>query len=69
MTQDRNKLSKHLEDRAAGRATAQELAFDPQTGELRLVPRAVGTPRANPDAIVVDQIAEEGFFHAITNRR
>lgn len=47
-----------LEAEVAGESTSEQLAFDPSTGELRIVP-AQQAPR---DAIVVDSIARDGFF-------
>ena len=38
----------------------EELVFDPTTGELVMKRKNGKLP--NPDAIVADQIAEEGFF-------
>ncbi|MCW6035400.1 ThiF family adenylyltransferase [Spirulina subsalsa FACHB-351] len=42
--------------------SSQKLTFDPSTGEL-VVQRSTQNP-PNPDAVVADQIAEEGFFFA-----
>jgi hypothetical protein len=38
----------------------QKLVFDPTTGELVVQRNNARLP--NPDAVVADQIAEEGFF-------
>ena len=38
----------------------QRLEFDPTTGQL--VVQRKNAPRSSPDAVVADQIAEEGFF-------
>ena len=53
-------LGQHLETRAAGDGSPEQLVFDPRTGELSLVPH--GAPPAAPDGVVIDQIADEGFF-------
>lgn len=56
-------LAVHLESRVNGRAPSKQMTFDPTTGELRLVPRgSAGEATRDPDAVVVDQIAESGFF-------
>ncbi|GAB4195521.1 MAG: hypothetical protein OHK0013_01760 [Sandaracinaceae bacterium] len=60
-----NALARHLEAQAEGRRVGKQMTFDPTTGRLSLVPRR--PPGAAPDvidadAIVVDQIAETGFF-------
>lgn len=54
---DPKAIQTHLEDQVAGTPTDEQLAFDPATGELRLVPR-----RAAADALVVDSITRDGFF-------
>ncbi len=38
----------------------EQLVFDPESGQLRLM--EPGSTPPNPDAVVADQIAEEGFF-------
>jgi len=55
-------IQKHLVRTAEnGIAPAdQELIFDPQTGQLVVHPR--GVPQWNPDAVVADQITQDGFF-------
>lgn len=62
---EENALARHLEAQADGHRVGKQMTFDPTTGQLRLVPRRA--PASPPDvidadAIVVDQIAETGFF-------
>ncbi len=38
----------------------QQLMFDPTTGQL--VVKKPSEPRPSPDAVVADQITEDGFF-------
>lgn len=53
-----NAVQDLLEAQVDGEETDEQLAFDPTTGELRVVP-ARNTPK---DAVVVDSIARDGFF-------
>lgn len=55
------KVQEQLENIAKGNYTGNELVFDPNTGELILKKSYEQKP--NPDATVVDQIAEDGFFN------
>ena len=59
-TKPQNDVQNHLASRAQGEAPAQELVFDPLTGELTLI--EPGAARPNPDALTLDQIAADGFF-------
>ena len=54
------KVQKELENIVKGNYTGNELVFDPETGEL--VIKKTYETKPNPDATVVDQIAEDGFF-------
>ena len=51
-------LGDDLAARKKGDLTENELRFNPVTGEIELGKRG---DRPNPDAVTVDQIAEEGF--------
>lgn len=73
MTEKNESIAEHLQTQAEGRTPAKRMVFDPATGELVLVappplsPAPVGTglarvPVLDPDAVVIDQIAETGFF-------
>ena len=53
-------LRQHFAAQTRGAETSNELRFDPMTGQLVLVPRGEGA--LAPDAVTVDQIAEDGFF-------
>ena len=44
-----------------GRYSANELIFDPETGELIVKTKQASKP--NADSTVLDQIAEDGFFN------
>ncbi len=67
---DARALENHMQRMASGDAPASKvMAFDPTTGELMLVPsasssRGRGAPPPHPDAVIVDAIAEVGFFAA-----
>jgi len=64
MTSSRNvqSVQRYLERTVEeGKAPSdQQLVFDPQTGQL-VVQRQV-SPMPSPDAVVADQITEDGFF-------
>ncbi|HNX03994.1 MAG TPA: hypothetical protein PKI32_00745 [Opitutales bacterium] len=47
--------------RTQGVPARHRLEFDPQSGELRLRPRADAAQATNPDTTYVDQIASDGF--------
>lgn len=55
-----DKIQKELADIVKGNYTGNELVFDPETGEL--IVKKIYEQKPNPDATVVDQIAEDGFF-------
>ncbi|MBC6481401.1 MAG: hypothetical protein GDA56_30255 [Hormoscilla sp. GM7CHS1pb] len=61
MTSSRN-VQRHLERTVEeGEAPSdQQLVFDPQTGQL--VVQRQGSRMPSPDAVVADQITEDGFF-------
>ncbi len=42
----------------------QQLVFEPGTGELVVQPQ--GSSKPSPDAVVADQITEDGFFWSQT---
>jgi hypothetical protein len=53
-------IQAELVTRTRGEATSKELVFDPTTGQL--VVKRLAELLPNPDAVVVDAIAEDGFF-------
>jgi hypothetical protein len=53
-------IQAELVTRTQGGSTGKELVFDPTTGQLVVKRPAELLP--NPDAVVVDAIAEDGFF-------
>lgn len=60
-------IERHFKRVAEHEVTPNELRFNPTTGELVLAPRA-GPASSSPDGIVIDQIAEDGFFAAAPPR-
>ena len=49
----------HMQSHAEGDYALEQLVFDPRTGELVLAKPGDALP---PDGVVIDEIAEEGFF-------
>lgn len=64
MTKPKANLDQHLALVASGEQSLQELRLDPTTGELVLAPRGRDLATAPRDGVVIDQIAEDGFFAA-----
>lgn len=54
------KIRKELIALKDGKYTGNELVFDTQTGQLMVKSKEVNMP--SPDAVVLDQITEDGFF-------
>ena len=62
-------LELHMERVAIGALPTNELRLDPANGELVLVPRGSGGPVVSSDGVVIDQIAEDGFFSGSPSSR
>jgi hypothetical protein len=56
-------IQEQLEAIEQGKNNHQQLIFDPRTGQLVVQSNSEAKP--NPDAVVADQIARDGFFGRI----
>ena len=58
-------VQKIMQKTAEGQQSEQELTFDPESGELVVIDSSETS--SNPDSTTIDQIAEDGFFFAISS--
>jgi len=62
-TRNPQAIQEQLEVIEQGRDNQEQLFFDPRTGQLLV--QSNSEPKPNPDVIVADQTARDGFFRRI----